>query len=507
MAKTKKGHKKGATKQNKGKQHNQASDAQKENSDGEKQRKMAKKTSQGFGTYIKKVLVKVENGMMISGNAKQQVDGLLRSVAENISLQALRLVGPKVKNQSTVTFREIETAMEILFAGNLAKGCKKRATKAVKKYKVSKKKKETSKNDKPVRREQRAGLLFSIALCEKFIRRFGEVKKKIGSSAPVYLAAVLQNLCAEIIVHASALAKDKKKSTITVRHIFTALSTTEELNLLMERFNIQLLGCGVLPYIHPELYPKKEDKKKAAARRRKKRENEEGGNADKKKKYLPGTVALREIRNAQKISNNLLFAKLPFQNLARKVLLNNSKGTKIHFAKDARCILQHYVEQKVEKVLEKANKVSIHAQRQTVYPVDITLALELDGEKDMLDIDISKLPPLIKSKRKKKNEAAVEAKEEEETSTPTQKRNNLAQGSIKTMARRAGIKRISQDCPELIRKVIVGYMDKVLNNAYKIMLHRKAKTLVAKDLSASFDSYNEHVTLSTKLGTKHFSLH
>jgi histone H2A len=74
----------------------------------------------------------------------------------------------------------------------------------------------------------------------------GEYAERIGAGAPVYLAAVLEYLVAEMLELAGDAAKDNKKVRITPRHIKLALENDEELN--------RLITVGTTPNAHYEIY-------------------------------------------------------------------------------------------------------------------------------------------------------------------------------------------------------------------------------------------------------------
>ena len=86
----------------------------------------------------------------------------------------------------------------------------------------------------------------------------GRVAAGIGAGAPVYMAAVLEYLCAEILELAGNAARDNKKSRIIPRHIQLAVRNDEELNKLMG--GVTIASGGVLPNIHAVLLPKKKGK-------------------------------------------------------------------------------------------------------------------------------------------------------------------------------------------------------------------------------------------------------
>ena len=83
----------------------------------------------------------------------------------------------------------------------------------------------------------------------------GKYATRVGSGAPVYLAAVLEYLCAEILELAGNAARDNKKSRIIPRHIQLAVRNDEELNKLLG--GVTIASGGVLPNIHSVLLPKK----------------------------------------------------------------------------------------------------------------------------------------------------------------------------------------------------------------------------------------------------------
>ena len=103
----------------------------------------------------------------------------------------------------------------------------------------------------------KAGLQFPVGRIGRYLRQ-GKYATRMGAGAPVYLAAVLEYLCAEILELAGNAARDNKKSRIVPRHITLAVKNDEELNKLLG--GVTIASGGVLPNIHAVLLPKKTTK-------------------------------------------------------------------------------------------------------------------------------------------------------------------------------------------------------------------------------------------------------
>ncbi|KAJ4922698.1 hypothetical protein JOQ06_024383 [Pogonophryne albipinna] len=106
-------------------------------------------------------------------------------------------------------------------------------------------------------RSSRAGLQFPVGRVHRHLRK-GNYAHRVGAGAPVYLAAVLEYLTAEILELAGNAAGDNKKTRIIPRHLQLAVRNDEELNKLLGGVTID--QGGVLPNIQAVLLPKKTEK-------------------------------------------------------------------------------------------------------------------------------------------------------------------------------------------------------------------------------------------------------
>ncbi|KAJ9534250.1 hypothetical protein QJQ45_006937 [Haematococcus lacustris] len=120
-----------------------------------------------------------------------------------------------------------------------------------------------SSGKKAVSRSSKAGLAFPVGRIARYLKKGKllevEYAERVGAGAPVYLAAVLEYLVAEVLELAGNAARDNKKTRIVPRHIQLAVRNDEELSKLLGQ--VTIASGGVLPNIQAVLMPKKTSKK------------------------------------------------------------------------------------------------------------------------------------------------------------------------------------------------------------------------------------------------------
>ena len=103
-------------------------------------------------------------------------------------------------------------------------------------------------------RSKRAGLQFAVSRVHRQMRKVS-TKQHLGKASPVYLAAVLEYLTAEVLELAGNAARDNKRARINPRHIMMAVSNDTELESLLR--GVTIPSGGILPHIDPSLLPTK----------------------------------------------------------------------------------------------------------------------------------------------------------------------------------------------------------------------------------------------------------
>ena len=99
-------------------------------------KKKRRRRRESYSIYIYKVLKQVHPDTGISSKAMSIMNSFVNDIFERIAAEASRLA--HYNRRSTITSREIQTAVRLLLPGELAKHAVSEGTKAVTKYTSSK---------------------------------------------------------------------------------------------------------------------------------------------------------------------------------------------------------------------------------------------------------------------------------------------------------------------------------------------------------------------------------
>jgi histone H2A len=236
---------------------------------GEKKKRRYKRNYSSFSSYIYKVLKQVHPDTGISSKGMAIMDSFVDDMCDKIAKEAARLAN--INGRKTMTSRDVQSAVRIVMGPQreLVKHAISEGTKAVITYNKTQ---ETggaeirARNIKGKGKAQKAGIVFSIGRVTSRIRK-GLYTDRVSDSAPVFLAAVLEYLCAEVLELAGNAARDLKKTRINPRCILLAIRNDEELNQLLEgggHHTIIGRSGDTIPHIHRALLPKEKKGKLGA---------------------------------------------------------------------------------------------------------------------------------------------------------------------------------------------------------------------------------------------------
>ena len=113
-----------------------ATDPEKKSKAGRPKGGKSKKRKESYAIYIYKVLKQVHPDTGVSSKAMSIMNSFVNDLFERIAAEASRLA--HYNKRSTITSREIQTAVRLLLPGELAKHAVSEGTKAVTKYTSSK---------------------------------------------------------------------------------------------------------------------------------------------------------------------------------------------------------------------------------------------------------------------------------------------------------------------------------------------------------------------------------
>lgn len=296
-----------------------------------------------FDTYISKVLKQVHPDSHISSKSKGALNDFCNFFLKALASEASKIVTSQKK--VTITALTIQTAVRLITPGELAKHAVAEGTKAITKFGSEKKAGSLA---------LKAGLVFPPSRCRKFLTQSETRGYRTGSHAGVYMAAVVEYLCAEILELAGNSARDRKQITISMKDLTLAIFNDVELSDLMKHLKVKLFNGGMLSHMPTKSLPEKKSRK----------ENKMTG----------------KISFYQKQSECATLPRAAFGRVVKEIAQDHTSEGVIR--KDAIALIQGYVEQHLVETCQNAYDIALQAGRKTLTVGDINLARKIAGERD-----------------------------------------------------------------------------------------------------------------------------
>lgn len=407
----------------------------------EKEKSKKKKIDLGnFSAYLYMVLKQVHPDKGMTSGSLSAVNSCLKIFAKKFSKMARKEC--QRNNVVTISSVHVSSAVRKILTWELGKHAIDEGRKAVTKYATSR----PDKGDKKRKtRQQLCQLTFSVSRCEHYLRDFGASSLRVGADAPVFLTAVIEYLCAEILELSGNSARDNKRVLIKPRDLFFAVENDEELKSLFERYNIIIHEGGVIPFIYSYLLPERDEK---GNKKYKTKSKGKGG----VHKFRPGTRSLMNIRKHQK-TTKLLAEKAPFKRSFKECM--KLYKMEVSYKKGVLLLIQSFVENNLTRQFQKAQKMAKDAKDTITPSPEFFTAMD--------DFNTNKR---LKNYHTDENKYFVD-------------------GSIKRISERAGVKILTKKTSETARRYVGALCANICWSIAGNMDSQNVKTVNLKILSES----------------------
>mmetsp|Transcript_7734 Transcript_7734/g.21954 ORF Transcript_7734/g.21954 Transcript_7734/m.21954 type:complete len:208 (+) Transcript_7734:60-683(+) len=193
-----------------------------------------------FNTYLYKVLQQVHPGQGLSRKAMAVLNDFVLDVFGRLIRTSINLC--RLGHRATLSARDIQSAVRLELPGELAKHACSEGTKFLMRS-----------HGGQGSLTARAGLIIPVPRVKNLMKE--KWKGRVARTAPVYMAAIMEYMAAEVLELAGNASKDLKSKRITPRHLTLAVRGDEELDHFIG--NISVPAGGVIPHLHKSLLPRK----------------------------------------------------------------------------------------------------------------------------------------------------------------------------------------------------------------------------------------------------------
>ncbi len=322
-----------------------------------------KKHKRYFDSYMTKTLRSVSETNSFSRNARVQLNSLLCHLATTISQKAIDLA--LFAKRRTISMGEMVTATEFVLSGNLLEMANELAREALVTYfhdqlpdaraisvsdltnfeGILQKRNRGSPKKKTSSRQAKAGIIFSAALAERFIRNSGSCNLMVSSPCPIYLASVLEYFTAELLILACNEAVLENRVRLHVRDFVRGVKKDAEFNSVFTEQRLAFVSNTVTSYLAHNVI----------------------NSTDK--------PFARNIIVLQATGDCVITARFTVEKHIRAIVERLSPGTKV--SKQVITYVHQLMEQELLNTLRQATYVASHAKHSKLTAADIEIVKAL----------------------------------------------------------------------------------------------------------------------------------
>lgn len=195
------------------------------------------KVNTSFTIYITRLLKEVNPKLSLSNDSKNYLQNILISFLDHFMIYISTMMDHnRVKTLST---RDIQSSVRLFFVGELAKHAISVGIKAVTRFTAYLPKK--SQKSKKITKAKKSGIIFPPSRVRSIIEKElvdYKINFRISSTAPIYLAAVMEYLTDEILQVSGYECINSKREKITVEDIKKGVEKDDELRRTLCRLRL-----------------------------------------------------------------------------------------------------------------------------------------------------------------------------------------------------------------------------------------------------------------------------
>ena len=194
--------------------------------------KKKKKVKHYFEHHIRKILKEVSSERDITQQAKSQLNELAIMTCKLIREKISYILSSSKKK--TITNVDVESAVKLVFNGQLSQKSSEEGNKCLKNY-LNRTKNEDLKGQS---RHSKADILIPPSILDNFLR---ENDVHVSFHAPIFLAGVIEYFLAQVLELANNVSNIKKGVRITIHDLENGVRSDKEITYFFTKYNIQTI--------------------------------------------------------------------------------------------------------------------------------------------------------------------------------------------------------------------------------------------------------------------------